>query len=159
MRLAIIVIGLGLVLAGGIWWRHHPAHPAPVNASQYETDMTEELVRKILPELTPPIPLVCFLAFGEGRTAPSRAFIARFAGSRPAVHSCDSAASPPIGKYYDAFTGKQGLIVHIVSFKEVVPGTFDVLVSFSNLPPGHDQFAYRIAHLGGEWVVKSRKPA
>jgi hypothetical protein len=34
-----------------------------------------------------------------------------------------------------------------------------VEVSFSNLPPGHDRFIYRLTQLGGEWQVKRRQPA
>ena len=159
MRLAVIIVGLLLLLAVG-WWRHeHPAYPAPVDASLYETDMTEALLRTILPALPPPAPPVCFLAFGDGRTSPSREFIARFAGSQPAVRSCAAAASPPIGRYFDASTGREGLIVHIVSFKEIIPGTCDYLVRFSNLPEGHDRFTYRIAKIGGDWVLESRRPA
>ena len=159
MRLVIIVIGLGLILGGAFWWRHHSAHPAPVNASIYETDMTEGLVREILTEFKPPLPTICFLAFGDGTTSPSREFIARFAGSQPAVRACGSAMSPPIGKFFETSTGKPGLVVHIVQFKELIPGTFDVEVTFSNLPPGHDRFTYRVTGLGGEWRVKSREPA
>ena len=158
MRAILIVIGLGLFLGCCYWWLRTPAHPAPVNGSIYETDMIEGLVRGILSERPVPVPQVCFLAFGEGRTEPSRTFLARFAGSQPAVCSCNSAASPPIGKYFDASTGRQGLIVHIVSFKEFIPGRFDVLVRFSNLPPGRDRFLYSVANQGGEWVVLSRKP-
>ena len=157
MRPAIIVIGLALVLAGGWWWLRPPSHPAPVIASIYETDMVEGLIRKVLAELPPPVPQVCFLAFGDGRTSPSRAFLARFTGSQPAVCSCAAAASPPIGKYFDASTGREGLIVHIASFKEVIPGSCDVLVRFSNMPPGHDRFTYRVINIGGDWTVKSRK--
>ncbi len=158
-RVIIIALALGLVLAGGLWWRHHPAHSAPVNASIYETDMTENLVRGILTELNPPVPPVCFLAFGDGSTSPSQNFIARFDGSRPAVRRCGSAAFPPVGKYFEVATGKAGLVVHIVSFREFIPGTFDVLVSFSNLPAGHDRFTYRVKNLVGEWKIESRKPA
>ena len=161
MPRVLLVLGLLLLLAGGLWsWRkHHPVHPPPVNAPIYETDMTEALLRQVLTEITPPVPTVCFLAFGDGRTSPSREFIARFTGTRPAVCSCGAAASPPIGRYFDAYTGREGLIVHIVSFKEFIPGTFDYVVRFSNLPDGHDRFTYRIAHLGGEWHIKPRSPA
>jgi hypothetical protein len=159
MRTVLIVIGLGLVLAGGLWWRHsHPAHAAPVNASIYETDMVASLVRNILGEFKPPLPSVCFLAFGDGTTPPSEEFIARFADSQPAVQSCGSAASPPVGQSFETSTGRPGLVVHVVRFKEFTPGTFDVEVSFSNLPAGHDRFTYRLVHLGGEWQVKSRQP-
>jgi hypothetical protein len=159
MRL-VIIIGLGLALFGGIWWRHaHSAHPAPVNASIYETDMIEGLVREILTEFKPPLPTICFLAFGDGTTSPSAEFIARFAGSQPALRRCGSAVSPPNGGFFETSTGRPGLVVHIIRFKEFIPGTFDVAVSFSNLPPGHDRFTYRVTQIGGEWQVNSRKPA
>jgi hypothetical protein len=159
MRTVIIVVGLGLALLGGLWWRHHPAHPAPVNASIYETDMMESLVREILTEFKPPLPSICFLAFGDGTTSPSPEFIERFAGSQPAVRRCGSAVSPPVGRFFETSTGKPGLVVHIIRFKKYIPGTFDVEVSFSNLPPSHDRFTYRVTQIGGEWQVKSRKPA
>jgi hypothetical protein len=160
MRPVIIVLGLVLALFGGFWWRHaHPAHPAPVNASSYETDMIEGLVREILAGFPPPPPTVCFLAFGDGATSPSPEFIARFGGSQPAVCRYDSAVGPPTGTFFETATGRPGLVVHIVRFKEFIPGTFDVEVSFSNLPPGHDRFIYRLTRLGGEWRVKRRQPA
>jgi hypothetical protein len=160
MRTLIIFIGLGLALLGGFWWRHHhPAHPAPVNASIYETDMVESLVREILVEFQPPLPAVCFLAFGDGTTSPSPEFIARFEGSQPAVRRYGSAADPPTGTFFETSTGRPGLVVHIVRFKEYIADTFDVEVSFSNLPPGHDRFNYRLTRLGGEWRVERRQPA
>ena len=159
MPRAITAIVVGLVLAGGLWWWHRPAHPAPVNASLYETDITEHFVRGVLAELQPPVPPVCFLAFGDGSTSPSEAFIARFDGSQPAVRSCGSAVAPPVGKYFEISTGRPGLVVHVISVKEFIPGTFDVLASFSNLPAGHDRFSYRISELAGEWKIKSRNPA
>jgi hypothetical protein len=63
------------------------------------------------------------------------------------------------GKYFETATGRPGLVIRIIRFKEIIPGTFDVLVGFSNLPPGHDRFTCRISNLAGEWVIKSRKPA
>jgi hypothetical protein len=159
MRRSAITIFLVLALAGGFVWLHHPAHPAPVNASLYEMDMTEGLVRGILTELKPPVPSICFLAFGDGFTSPSPAFIARFAGSQPAVRSCGSAVSPPGGMFFEMSTGKPGLVVHILSFKELIPGTFDALVAFSNLPAGHNRFTYRVSNRNSEWKIESRKPA
>jgi hypothetical protein len=159
MRRAVIVIVLGLALAGGFRWWHAPAHPPPVNASLYETDMTKGLVRDVLAELKPPLPPVCFLAFGDGTTPPSPEFIQRFADRQPAVRSCGAAVAPPIGRYFELTTGRPGLVVHIIRFKEIIPGTFDVDVSFSNLPAGHDRFTYRVSNLAGEWKIKGRKPA
>jgi hypothetical protein len=158
MRRALIVIGLGLALIAGLWWTfRRPAHPPPVNASIYETDMIESLVRGVLAEFKPPLPAVCFLAFGDGTTSPSVSFISRFSGSLPEVRGCESAASPPVGNYFETSTGKPGLVMHIVQFKEYVPGTFDVEVSLSNLPPGHDHFTYRLIRSEGEWRIESRK--
>jgi hypothetical protein len=150
---------LVVAFGGGFWWWHHPAHPVRVTASLYETDAIEGLVREILPELAAAKPSVCFLAFGDGTTPPSPSFIARFAGSRPAVRSCGSAASPPTGQHFETSTGRPGVIIHVVSFKEFVSGTFDVVVTFSHLPPGRDRFTCRISKLAGEWKIKSRKPA
>jgi hypothetical protein len=158
MRPAVIIIALAVL--GGLWWRHaHPAHPAPVNASIYETDMMASLVREILTEFPSPPPTICFLAFGDGTTSPSQEFIARFAGCQPAVRRCGSAVSPPVGKFFETSTGKPGLVVHIIRFQKIITGTFDVEVAFSNLPAGHDHFIYRVRQLGGEWQVKDRKPA
>jgi hypothetical protein len=158
MRVFLVILGLALMVAGGLWWRHRAAHPPPVNASIYETDMTEHLVRLILVEVRPTAPPVCFLAFGEGGTPPSQQFLARFFGSQPAVRSYGSAAAPPIAKYFEVSTGKPGLVIHVIRFKEIIHGTFDVLVAFSNLPAGHDRFTYRVSELGGEWTLKSRTP-
>lgn len=159
MRRIVIFVGLGLLLAGGVWWWRHPSHPAPVKASIYETDMVEGLVRGLLAEMKPPTPSVCFLAFGDGTTAPSQEFIARFAGSRSAVRSCSSAAMPPVGRQFEISTGQSGLIIHIVQFKQIIPTTYDVLVSFSNLPDGQNRFTYRIVNMGRKWKITGRKAA
>jgi hypothetical protein len=100
---------------------------------------------------------VCFVAFGEDKTAPSGAFVARFAGSYPSVESFKSSARPPGGKILEVSTGKAGVIVQIISFKEFIPGTFDILVAFSNLPSGHDRFVYRVSNATGGWDIKNRK--
>ena len=159
MRRAILLVGVGLLLAGGIWWWLRPSHPAPVNRSIYETDMVEGLVRELLAELKPPISPVCFLAFGDGTTTPSSPFIARFAGSNPSVRGCGAAAMPPVGRQFEISTGRPGLIIHIVEFKEITPSAFDVLVRFSNLPEGQDRFTYRVRNVGGDWRIISRKAA
>ena len=160
MRHHPLILALVLVLAGGgFWWRQHSKHPPPVNASEFESDMTEGLLRNVLREFNAAETSVCFVAFGEGRTPPHRAFIARLADCTPEVQSCGVAESPPIiEKYFDKSTGRPGVIIHIVKFRQIIPGLFDVVVAFSNLPPGHDRFTYRIAQVGGEWLVRSRKP-
>lgn len=159
MRRTLIFICLGLSLVGGLWWWNSPSHPKPVNASIYETDMVAHLVRELLTELPEPVPQICFLAFGDGETPPSRPFIARFSGSRPAVRSCDSAVMPPVNKRFEISTGKPGLMIHVVQFKQIISGTFDVLVSFPHLPEGRNRFTYRLYNVGGEWKIKSRTAA
>jgi hypothetical protein len=121
--------------------------------------MVESLIRNMLDEMKPPLPPVCFLAFGDGGTPPSRAFIARFAGTHPAVLSYQTAAAPPTGQFLEIVSGRPGLVVHIIRFEETAPGSFDVLVQFSNLPPGHDHLLYRVAHADDGWVVQSNHPA
>lgn len=159
MRRAAPFITLLLLVAGGIWWWQRPTHPPIVKRSLYETDMVENLVRGMLTELKPPVEPVCFLAFGDGTTSPSRAFTARFAGTHPEVLGCGAAAMPPGGRQFETSSGRPGLTIHIIKFKEITPGMFDVLVGFSNLPDGHNRFTYRIAKLGGEWEIRSRKTA
>ena len=162
MRKSTLYLLLAALLATGVtggWLvsRHGQVRRQP--AVGFESDMTENLLRGIFVENAAANPAVCFLAFGEDRTAPDDAFIARFAGSRPAVRSFQSSVMPPIGKILETASGKPGLLIQIVSFKELITGTFDVVVTFSNLPPGHDRFTYRVTDLAGEWKIQSRKPA
>lgn len=121
--------------------------------------MVAGLVRELLTELAAPVPPVCFLAFGDGETPPSQMFITRFAGSHPAVRSCNSAVMPPVNQRFEISTGKPGLMIHVVQFKQIISGTFDVLVSFSHLPEGRNRFNYRVYNAGGEWKIKSRTAA
>lgn len=159
-RLPWIVIGLLLAaVACGIWWRLDSRRPPQVNALEYESDMTEGLVRGVLKELGGNAPAVCFVSFGEGHTPPSPAFVNRFSTCRPQVRSSGSSVAPPIGKIFEISTGKRGLIIQIIKFRQIIPGCFDVVVAFSNLPPGHDQFVYRVVNEGGDWRIKSRKAA
>jgi len=159
MRRAIVFIIAVLLLAGGLWWWLCPSHPAPVETSIYETDMVEGVVRELLAELKPPVPSVCFLAFGDGTTTPSPAFVSRFVGSSPAVRGCGSAAMPPVGNQFEISTGRPGLIIHVVEFKEITPTAFDVLIRFSNLPEGQNRFTYRVGKISGEWKIHGRKGA
>jgi hypothetical protein len=144
-------------VTGGWLYRHGQVRRQP--AVEFESDMTESLLRGIFAENAASNPAVCFLAFGADRTSPDDAFIARFAGSRPAVRSFQFSVMPPTGKILETASGKPGLLIQIVSFKELITGTFDVVVTFSNLPPGHDRFTYRVTDLAGEWKIQSRKPA
>lgn len=162
MRRATLVILLAVVVAGalggGFWWWRHSRIPPRVNASPYESDMTEGLVRGVLHELGGSGPPVCFLAFGEGRTPPSPGFIARFASTYPELRSSGSSVSPPIGKHFEVSNGRPGLIVRVISFREITPSVCEAVVAFSNLPAGRDRYIYRVAKQGGEWVVLNRRP-
>lgn len=159
MRRAAISIVLLLLIGGGIWWWQRPTHPPVVNRSLYETDMVEGLVRNLLTELPPPVEPVCFLAFGDGTTSPSHVFMQRFAGTHPQLLACGAAAMPPGLGQFETSSGRPGLTIHIVKFKEILPDTFDVWVSFSNLPDGKNRFTYRIAKIAGDWEIRSRKAA
>src|SRR5438093_8574445 len=96
----VLVIAAVSIVAGGWWWVRHPRHPKGVNASEFETDLVAAVVCGILTEPETSSRAVCFLAFGEGRTSPSGRFLARFAGSHPAVRSCGSWVSPPVGNHF-----------------------------------------------------------
>lgn len=156
--LLILMAAVGVGLLGGYWWWRQARIPPRVNASEYESDMTEGLVRGVLREIGTGGPPVCFLAFGEGRTPPSPGFVARFGNTYPALRSSGSSVSPPNGKYFEVSNGRPGLILRVVSFKEITPSAFDAVVAFSNLPTGNDHFIYRVAKQDGEWVIMNRKP-
>jgi hypothetical protein len=160
MRRAILFTAAGLLLLGAaLWWGQRPSHPQPVEPSIYETDMVEALIRGLLTDLPQPVPPVCFLAFGDGTTTPTAAFLARFTKCRPIVRGCAAAAMPPVGRQFEVSTGQPGLVIHIVESKEITRGSFDVGVRFSNLPKGQDRFAYRVWNIGGRWQIKSRAGA
>ncbi len=150
---AVVVVSLG-------WWKfHHAKNPRHANVSEYESDMTAGLLHIIFQELDSRHPPVYFIAFGEARTEPSYSFITQFAGHHPPVRSFTAAVSTPNGLVLETATGRAGVIIQIISFKEFVTGTFDILVALSNQPPGHDRFTYRIFNNGGDWILRSRKPA
>ena len=158
--IVVWVLLAAAVAGGGWWWLHHSERPPQVNAAEYETDMTEGLLRAVLREFEGTGTGLCFLAFGEGPTRPSRPFIARFDGTTPALQSCGAAESPPnLGKYFDKGNGMPGVLIEVVKFKEITPDGFDVVVAFSHLPAGQDRFTYRVSRIGGEWIVRNRKPA
>jgi hypothetical protein len=154
------IIALFLILAGVAWWGwHRPKNPRFANVAEYETDMTEALLRGILQEQDAGRPPVYFVAFGETLAAPGPDFIARFADHEPPVRSLISSTIPANRMIIETSTGRVGLIVQIINLKEFIPGTFDVCVRFSNLPSGRDRFTYRISNIAGEWKIESRKPA
>jgi len=147
----VVTVGLGLAAL------HQLRRGPRANVSEFESDCTEALVRGILRELGIRNAPVCFLGFGEGRTPPSRDFIARFSDCRrPAVRSLGSAVAPPIGRFLEISNGRPGVILQIIQSKEYLPGTFDVTVVVSILPPGHNRVIYRVSKTGGEWKITNR---
>jgi hypothetical protein len=164
MRRLLIILA-ALLVAGTAWgvWRQYVfnllkvAHH--VNVAEYESDMTEALARQIFKDLQKDKPLAYFLAFGEDMTAPSRSFLARFDNVRPPVKNYQSAVMPPTGLIIDTATGRVGAIVQIVKIKQVITGEYNVEVAINKAGPGKGRFVYRVSEFGGEWRVKSCKPA
>lgn len=157
--LAALLAGALLMLAGIFWWQQ-PKHPGRVEVSPYENDMIETVVRSVLREDGVREAPVCFLAFGEGTTTPSSAFIARFADCRrPVVRGVGSSVMPPIDRTFEKDNGRPGVIIQIVKFEPFISGVFEVTVGLSSLPPGHDRIVYRIADTGGKWEIRKRTPA
>jgi hypothetical protein len=155
-----VILLLTLVVAAAGWWRFHPVHPPQhANLSEFETDMIAGLLRGIFQEQGADHPPVFFVAFGEARTPPSYAFLARFAGQMPPVRAFTSAVLTPTGLVLETSTGRPGVIIQVIRFKEYIPGTYDVLVTLSNRPGGHERFTYRVTGLGDTWIIKSRRPA
>lgn len=150
------LLAVGLV-AGGFWKWRASIPPAPVNVSPFETDMTVGLLRGILGELGPSAPPVCFLAFGEARTPPSGGFMSRFGRTRPQLRSFGSAVAPPINRFFEISNGRPGLVISVISFREITTSLFEFEVVFSNLPAGQDRYLYKVMNQGGDWVVVSRK--
>jgi hypothetical protein len=157
-KAAVIVLILGLAVSGVCWWGfYHAKAPQPARVAEYESDMMEGLLRGIFRQLDESNLAVYFLAFGEARTEPSGAFIARFADHHPPVRRFTSSVVAPGGMVFETSTGRPGVIIQVISFKESSAGTFDVLVAFSNRPAGRDRVLYRISNDGGEWLIKNWK--
>lgn len=157
--LFLIGVALPLLVAGGIWLSRPAHHFGKTEVSPFENDMIESLVRGILPEDGIRNAPVCFVSFGEGRTTPSSDFLHRFADCRnPVVHGTGSSVAPPIDRYFDKYTGRPGTVIQIINLHEYIPGVFDITVSISTRPRGHEREVYRIANIGGTWTIKSHTP-
>jgi hypothetical protein len=92
-------------------------------------------------------------------TPPSAEFIARFNNVQPPVRNFQASVMPPNGMIIDTATGRMGAIVQIIAIKPVIVGVFDVEVAIAKGGPGGERFIYRVSEFGGEWRVKSCKPA
>lgn len=160
-RTALFLIGvaLPLLVAGGIWLSRPAHHFGKCEVSPFENDMMESLVRGILPEDGVRGTPACFLSFGEGRTAPSSTFLQRFANCHsPSVLGSDKSVSTPTDRSFQKDTGRPGLVIQIINFHEYISGVFDITVSISTRPRGHEREVYRIGNIGGTWSIKSHAP-
>jgi hypothetical protein len=154
----IIVIILGaLVLAAG-WLVVHSHHTRKSNMVEFETDLTETLVRGIIQEMDAGQPKYYYVAFGEGRTDPSRLFMARFASHIPPTRGISSAYDTRNGQVTETAHARLGVIIQIVRFKKIDEETMDVLVQFPNQAAGENRFAYRLSSQGGKWSIQRRLP-
>ena len=162
-KFLVIVLSLLLVVGAAAAWRQHVFNeskiPHHANVAEFESDMTEMLARRIFQDLQKDRPMAYFLAFGEQLTSPSRAFISRFNNVQPPVRNFQASVMPPTGMIIDTATGRVGALVQIVRIKPVVTGEFDVVVAISKGAPADGRFIYRLSEFGGEWRVKSCKPA
>ena len=155
-----IFAGIMLLLAGMLWLHRPVQHVGRTDVSPFENDMMESLVRGILHESGIINAPVCFLSFGEGRTSPSATFMERFTDCRqPAVQIVGNSVSSPIRRFFEKSNGHSGTVIQIISFHEYIPGVFDITVTISSLPRGHNQVVYRLADLGGNWVIQKRTPS
>jgi len=162
-RLVLILISLLVLAAGWEAWRLHAFNESKihhrVNVADFESDMTESLARQIFQDLQKSRPMAFFLAFGQQMTPPSAEFIARFNNVQPPVRNFQASVMPPNGMIIDTATGRMGAIVQIIAIKPVIVGVFDVEVAIAKGGPGGERFIYRVSEFGGEWRVKSCKPA
>jgi hypothetical protein len=159
-KAVFILLILGIAVAGLGWRQWHQTRGLRhANLGEFDPDMTAGLLNGIFQELGAEDPPVYFVAFGEARTEPDEAFIARFADHIPPVRSFTASVSTPNGLVLETSTGRPGVIIQIIHATEYIPGTFDVLVELSNLPARHNRFFYRLSNVGGEWKIEGRKPA
>ena len=155
-----ILAGVLLLVAGVLWWSRAGHRIGKTNVSPFENDMMEGFVRCLLLETNLRSAPVCFLAFGEGQATPSSAFLARFADCHhPAVHGVGNSVSPPVNRFFEKDNGRPGIVLQVVKFNEFITSVFDITVSFSNLPRGHDRVVYRVIRVSGDWTIDNRTPA
>jgi len=148
----------GMMVAGGWWLLTHTHNPRRANMAEFETDMTEALMRGIMQELDAGQAKFYFVAFGEERTDPSRLFIARFAAHFPPVRGISSAFTRRNGQVIETAHAQIGVIIQVIRIKKIDAETFDVLVQFPKSPAGGNRFAYRMADDGGKWNIQRRLP-
>jgi hypothetical protein len=143
------------VFWAGILWLRPAHHPGKIDASPFENDMVEALVRALLQENGLRDAQVCFLGFGEDGTSPGSDFIARFDDCRhPGVAALNSTVSPPINRVLEKKNGHAGTVIKIIEVHQAQPNVYEVTVALSCLPASHDHVVYRVANVGGTWVAR-----
>jgi hypothetical protein len=156
---ACLFTGVVLLVAGVVWFNRSPVHAGRINVSPFENDMMENLLRGVIKEDGIRGDSVCFLSFGEGRTPPSSDFMKRFIDCHsPAVQGVDTSVSTAINRFFQKDNGRPGTIIQIIDFKQYLPDVFEITVSLSCLPHGHDRVVYRIAKVAGVWGISKRTP-
>jgi hypothetical protein len=148
------IVIAALALAGWVWLRpvHHLGN---VDASPFENDMVEALVRGILQEDGLRDSQLCFLGFGEGGTSPGADFIARFDDCRnPSVAALNSTVNPPINRVLEKKNGHAGTVIKIIDIHQTQADVYNVTVSLSCLPAGHDHVSYHVANVSDTWVAR-----
>ena len=158
MKKATIAISLGILAVVTWWLLAHSHHSRKSNMAEFETDLTETLVRGIMQEMDGAQPKYYYVAFGEERTDPSRLFIARFASHIPPTRGISSAFDKRNGQVVETAHARMGVIIQIVRFKKIDAETMDVLVQFLNQPAGENRFAYRMSGQGGKWSIQRHLP-
>jgi len=149
------VLIAAVVLA--VLWLRPPAHYQRIDASPFENDAVEALVRDLLQQDGLRDTSVCFLAFGEGGASPHSDFIDRFADCHhPAVLALNATVNPSPSLVLEKHNGHAGLVIKIIQLRELIPNDYDITVSLSNLPSGRDQVIYHVINSGGNWTVKKR---
>jgi len=126
--------------------------------AEFETDLTETLVRGIIQEMDAGQPKYYYVAFGEERTDPSRLFMAQFAGHIPPTRGISSAFNKRNGQLVETAHARTGVIIQIIRFKKIDAETVDVLVQFPNQPVGENRFVYRMSCQAGKWSIQRHLP-
>jgi hypothetical protein len=149
---AAIVIGLGYRV-----FFSTPKEFRQVDVAEYESEMTEALLRGILQDIGTNGGAGLFLAFGHRLTSPTDAFLEKFSGHVPPVRSYAASSVSPTGDILDATSGNAGVMIQIAKIERKSDGEFDVEAAMSNLPASSNRFLYTLVQRDGEWVVRSRK--
>lgn len=129
-----------------------------VGVKEYESDATETVVRQLLRDAGTNEPVAFFLASGHRLTAPSDAFLARFADHQPPVKSYAASKVSPTGDIVDRNTGKIGAMLQIAKVEKKSDTEFAIEAALTSLPVNSNRFVYTVVQQEGRWMVKTRRP-